>query len=374
MTAANPVIYGDRTSKEAAILSAVYEAVSWRHTLENGIEGQRKGQRVVIYPKELTGLSQVITTRNVVVQDDVEDHAELYAGILKKCDEFENPPIFMTEDCDQLIANPAWSSKIGEWMAIAARAATGGQRRVLEDGPDVMRSDDEDSKVEEHGEELHDCFVGCASLADLRLTEQQAQELRGFSAFSSAITYQPTESSQSSPPLPEYPSPDSEQKATTTKSDEESVAPRSDSPVEDWMNPKERRFAEVAARSLAKNPVIPRPVTRTSDSEIQPPAKATPVKIVKASAVSAADLPEGLKKAVISKTKAAASPRVSADQETGAKAPTRKKGQESPGTQVPPPMETRARKKASGAGGLRGVDGLGQTEIGVDHIGPPSKT
>jgi hypothetical protein len=41
---------------------------------------------------------------------------------------------------------------------------------------------------------------------------------------------------------------------------------------------------------------------------------------------------------------------------------------------VPPPMQTRARKKASGAGSLRGVAGSGQTEIGVDHAGPPSKT
>jgi hypothetical protein len=112
MTAANPVLHGDPSSKEAAILSAVFQAVSWRHTLENGIEGQRKGQRVVIYPRSLTGLSQVITTRNVAVHDDVEDHSELYAGILSKCDQFENPPIFMTEDCDQLTANPVWSSKI----------------------------------------------------------------------------------------------------------------------------------------------------------------------------------------------------------------------------------------------------------------------
>jgi hypothetical protein len=106
MTAANPVIHGDPNSREAAILSAIYEAVLWRHSLENAIEGRRKGKRVVIYPKELTGLAQALTTRDVSVADDVEDHSELYSAILSERDQFENPPVFMREDCDQLISHP----------------------------------------------------------------------------------------------------------------------------------------------------------------------------------------------------------------------------------------------------------------------------
>jgi hypothetical protein len=104
------------------------------------------------------------------------------------------------------------------------------------------------------------------------------------------------------------------------------------------------------------------------------------LKIVKASAVSAADLPEGFKKAGMSETKAAASPRAPADQPTGAKAPTSTKGravrqqssqgQESPGTQVPPPMQTR--KRASGAGGLRGVAGSGSNGDTCVATGNPS--
>jgi hypothetical protein len=88
MTAANPVIYGDPNSREAAILSAVYEAVSWRHSLENAVDGKRKGQRVVIYPKELTGLAQAITNRNVEVQSDLEDHRELYRKSATKIQKF----------------------------------------------------------------------------------------------------------------------------------------------------------------------------------------------------------------------------------------------------------------------------------------------
>jgi hypothetical protein len=96
--------------------------------------------------------------------------------------------------------------------------------------------------------------------------------------------------------------------------------------------------------------------------------------------------------------KAVPSPQAPADQPTGAKAPTQKKGQAtrkqvtrqpssaqvSPETQVLTPneshhpMATRTRTKqqeASRAGGLRpGVGGSGQTEIGVNPVGSPSKT
>jgi hypothetical protein len=71
--------------------------------------------------------------------------------------------------------------------------------------------------------------------------------------------------------------------------------------------------------------------------------------------------------------KAAASQRAPADQSTGAKAPPptkgQVKGQESPVAKATHPMQTRQR--ASGAGGLRGVDGSGQTQ-GCGHASPPS--
>jgi hypothetical protein len=78
--------------------------------------------------------------------------------------------------------------------------------------------------------------------------------------------------------------------------------------------------------------------------------------------------------------KAVLSSRAPADQSTGAKDSKLKghaKGQESPGTKVPPPMATQSQtiaKTGSGAGGFRGVDGLGQTEIGVLQMATHSKT
>jgi hypothetical protein len=334
MTAANPVIKGDPRSREAAILSAVYEAVSWRHSIENAIEGPRNGQRVVFYPQEITGLSQVLTSRNVTVDDDLEDNSELYEAILNESDQFECPPLFMREDCDELTSHPVWALKIGQWMITAARVATGSRPRVLEDGPDVMNSDDEDSKKDEHGEELTGMYAnGCSTLEEARMTEQQAQVQRASVTFSSSLA------------LPKSTSPTGEDWS--------------------WMSEKQRKLAEAAVQLMALSSPPPRPATRIPEPEFQAPAKAGPLEITKAILAPAVDIPESF-------TKAVASPRAPADQPTGTKVPPRKKGrakgQESPGTKVPPPtvdrppMATRSstKKQPSGAGGLGGVTGSGQ--------------
>jgi hypothetical protein len=53
MTASNQVLEGLANNKEGAVLSATVEAVTWKSALDLD-EGPRKGQRVVIYPKEMT--------------------------------------------------------------------------------------------------------------------------------------------------------------------------------------------------------------------------------------------------------------------------------------------------------------------------------
>jgi hypothetical protein len=58
MTASNPAFDGMSNTKESAVLSATAEAIAWKNdALET--PGPRKGQRVVIYPKELTQLETV---------------------------------------------------------------------------------------------------------------------------------------------------------------------------------------------------------------------------------------------------------------------------------------------------------------------------
>jgi hypothetical protein len=349
MTAANPVIKGDPRSREAAILSAVYEAVSWRHSLENSIQGPRKGQRVVIYPKEITGLPQMLTSRNVVVDDDVEDHSELYAAILAESDQFECPPLFMREDCDQLTSHPVWATKIKEWMITAARVATGSRRRVLEDGPDVMNSDDEDSKKEEHGDKLTGMYAnGCSSFDQARLTEQQAQAQRASATFSGSMSLPAPEPERKPTPL-----------TSPVNSDDEGGMSENQCRWVNLGNKMANRAVKssVALLSAPPRPAIRIPLPTDSDPEIQAPSKATPVEIVQAAPTPATDTSTRVKKT-------ADSPRAQTDQPTGAKAPAptkgQAKGQESPETKVSTPMRTRRQAKqqqedGSGAGGFRGV-------------------
>jgi hypothetical protein len=105
MTAANPPMFGDVRSREGAILSAIVEAVIWRHALDDMIQGQRKGQRVNVYPKELSWLPQVLASRSITIPDE-EDHSELYSAILQASDSFERPPLFLREDADQITSHP----------------------------------------------------------------------------------------------------------------------------------------------------------------------------------------------------------------------------------------------------------------------------
>jgi hypothetical protein len=67
-----------------------------------------------------------------------------YAAILQEVQSFENRPILLKEDCELIVTDPIWSEKVQEWMAITSQVATGNRRRVLEDGPDKMSSEDEE--------------------------------------------------------------------------------------------------------------------------------------------------------------------------------------------------------------------------------------
>jgi hypothetical protein len=64
-------------------------------------------------------------------------------------------------------------------MNTASRVATGNRRRVLENGPDVMRSEDEDAIEDVKPDEEHGMYApGCTSLDQARMTRAQAAEQR----------------------------------------------------------------------------------------------------------------------------------------------------------------------------------------------------
>jgi hypothetical protein len=152
MTASNPPFDGMANTREAAVLTAAAEAIAWKN---EAIEpsGPRKGQRVVIYPKDLGHLEEVLISADPNL-DPVDGHPEAYQRVLLAAAEFEVPPIFLKEDCQTIISDPVKAETVPKMMCLAERIATGSRPRVLEDGPDTIHSDDDAKEDVEADQEL----------------------------------------------------------------------------------------------------------------------------------------------------------------------------------------------------------------------------
>jgi hypothetical protein len=142
MTASNPAFEGMSNSKESAVLSAAAEAIGWRNDALESPDPPRKGQRVVIYPKELTDFESVLSSGNPNVNPE-DGHPIACQRVLAAAAAFENPPVFLKEDSEAIVSDPKKAELVPQWMCLAERVATGSRPRVLEDGPDTLNSDEE---------------------------------------------------------------------------------------------------------------------------------------------------------------------------------------------------------------------------------------
>jgi hypothetical protein len=79
MSAYNLPMEGMANTRESAILSVAVEAVTWKHASE--VATPRQGQRIVIYPKELTQLESVLNAGDPNI-DNEDGHSIAYAAIL----------------------------------------------------------------------------------------------------------------------------------------------------------------------------------------------------------------------------------------------------------------------------------------------------
>jgi hypothetical protein len=293
MTASNVVPDGMADTKDSALLAAAAEAVSWNHASQP--DYPRKGQKVIIYPRDLTQLEEFLASGDPNVDLD-DGHALAYATILQESAKFETTPVFLNEDSEPVTSDPFLSEKVPEWMAKTKQVATGCRRRTLENGPDVENSDDEedpnmkpDTCEGAYTAEM-DPKKGPKKFSQSEAARQRAAG-RALAASKPSAASKPFEASPLDPTMAVF----SGSLVPLVPFSPESVAPRSESNVDAWMNERQRKLAETAARKLAEKPIFPQSATRTSEPEIQPPVKAAPLKIVKASAVSAADIPEGFK-------------------------------------------------------------------------------
>jgi hypothetical protein len=128
-------------TRESALLYAAAEAVTWNHASQP--DSPRKGQRVIIFPKDLPQLEEFLATADPNVDPD-DGHPLAYEAILRESQKFETTPLFSKEDSDVARNDPLLAANVPEWLAKSKQVATGNHRCVLEDGIDVPSSSDED--------------------------------------------------------------------------------------------------------------------------------------------------------------------------------------------------------------------------------------
>jgi hypothetical protein len=141
MTASNKAPEGMADTRDSALLYAAAEAVTWNHASQPDIG--RKGQRVIIFPKDLPQLDEFLVTCDPNA-DSEGGHPIAYEAILPEPQKFESTPHFVRDDSSVVTEDPLRAANVPEWLAKSKQVATGNRRRVLEDGLDVMSSSDED--------------------------------------------------------------------------------------------------------------------------------------------------------------------------------------------------------------------------------------
>jgi hypothetical protein len=141
MTASNIAPESMANTRDSALLYAAAEAVTWNHASQP--DEPRKGQRVIIFPRDLPQLEAFLATSDPNI-DPEDGHPVAYEAILRESQKFETTPLFLREDCSVLVNDPMLAANVPEWLAKSRQVATGNRRRLLEDGADVMSSSDED--------------------------------------------------------------------------------------------------------------------------------------------------------------------------------------------------------------------------------------
>jgi hypothetical protein len=237
----------------------------------------------------------------------------------------------------------------------------GNRRRVLEDGDDVMNSDDEiDEKMKP--DELTGMYT-----AEMDPKQGPCKLSQSEAAHQRAVYQAKKEQMILSVPRVESPDPDS----TFESLEPPNVLKSGESSDDDTLDRPEY-ISSVSKGVTRRNKTW---VRRLADSALALPApEPEPAKVsriednlaTRSGAVAEPSIPISTSDSMNQDTKAAASPRAPAVQPKGTKAPPPTKGQ-----QVPkPPMET---GRASRAGSLRGVVGSGSTGYVCDKLSPSSK-
>jgi hypothetical protein len=156
MAATNQVCYEADSSRESVALSAVCDAIAWRHALEinSDLDLLRTQQRVIVYPTILKGMMRILESGDCRTDPD-GGRESIYPKIAEEFHTYAYPPVLLCEDSPATKEWPGLSEHVAEWMKVAELIAVGSFRQVKEDGRDVMSSES-DSENSDHGEQWED--------------------------------------------------------------------------------------------------------------------------------------------------------------------------------------------------------------------------
>jgi hypothetical protein len=381
LTASNKAFPGMPDTRQSALLSGLAEAVSWRHAGETA--EHRKGQRIVIYPKELGQVEPVLSAGDPNMDPE---HSIAFTTILQCAPQYEEPPTFLKEDVAQSCEDPIISQNVSELMAVTKQVATGNRRRTAENGADMMNSSDDDDP-DMKPDELTGMYTAGMDpeKGPVKLTEAQ-------------VAAQKAAARAPKPQPPRVESPPSE----GSSNDDDPFGPKRVwsmskgiyRPNKKWIDPDtlalpapDASTSDPTNEGTRGNPVVSSSPAPQASRFTQSPL-ALPAPTAHSSDDDDPDGPpfvwsKSLQKKRRNKwhrptltvdEKAAAPPSAPAEVPTKEqKAPKRPvKGRESPGTKVPTPTMV-TRSQASRAGGLRPGGGSGSKDTCVAK-GNPSKT
>jgi hypothetical protein len=187
MTAVNAVIDGMPNTRESAILSGAVEAVEWSHPMEPRTEdGRRIASRVVIYPAEIEPLEEALSDFSQH-PSELEDGKHIaFSKILEKTAENVTPPRIIREDSSEFANDPELSETVAFNMNLASEVSTGGRPLVLENGPDTLNSSDEESLVDERGDEEPNMYTHGLKAPVIRSCSEVARQRASAEFFKKA--------------------------------------------------------------------------------------------------------------------------------------------------------------------------------------------
>jgi hypothetical protein len=354
-----------------AILTAAAEAVEWSHPLERAIDGKRVSPRIIVYPSDMPSIDEDLSdfSQN---PSEAEDGSHIaFAKIIEHSVGYTSPPRFLREDCSEIQNDPELAAAVPLGLSIAAQVSVGSRDYVLETGPDVMNSSDEDSPQEERGEAVEWMYTGdlkapvLLSQSDAARQRAAADQLQRMGWGKWIVSDAPASTSTTS---------DCSQSVPFSPSDTRSGS-RFDIPASPSIPRAKTPTGEAPSKPTVSTAVPQTPPRKSvkrkqsflsessgpSGDELPPPA-------VLLSSSSSGSITSPSATSVAKPVKATAKLSAAAGTRKGA---GKKASSSTADEQATHPMTTRS--NASRAGSLRGVGGSGEKDTCV-AFGHPSKT